>query len=890
MTSPTLHAPQTMRIDIPEPRFQSILATDDDGDSDPEATTRESTTNDDDMPSIIGISISRTQTRLKSPTASAAEKAAALDQHGGEASFDLYPAGHAQVNHAKERSYQSHSLANTRLEDTDLGIYNSPVVTTLPTPSTSGPKLFERDAALTHPDEVQKPHQRAATGSMGGLVDLNIRRFMSSFTMPSLPWSPNVRDIPMPTLPAVTGGKADTPPPDIDRRYRRAHSNMWQKSPQEPQRLDSLALNGPPSQDADSPISKEDSKSPLQGGATMPNCDLPNIDDRYIRQPSLKRATSDQSLTLRRAASIASSLGDDSRWEHVRKQVNSRAKAIADTFQDTNMKLPSLPSLPGMNVSILRGRPDFLRNRAASDIIRPPRSLGAKLHDPATNKDVPREHRQPEATVGRDCSPVISPQKPLPRVLDQALERLTGDIVILGGYRGSVLRSAKPPNRQLWVPVKVGLNLRRVNLEVGLEPQDEEEMDGRIIASGMLSHIGPVDMGRRLLKRLRACRNAQEGKLRVHDYGYDWRLSPHLLSRRLVKYLESLPSNSKVLPNKERGAVVIAHSLGGLITRHAVNQRPELFAGVVYAGVPQHCINILGPLRNGDEVLLSSKVLTAQVNFTFRTSYLLLPEDGRCFIDKQTKEEYPVDFFDIAEWKRYAFSPCIAPASPPAAAPARKGILGFMTDNLPSLPLVERTPMDERKGSDSNHRSAKTKLKGSSTPAAADRNAIIDNQIFSSGSSDPPRSTIPLPKAESYLTRTLADTARFKTELRFIVQYARLNLYPPLSVLYSTSVPTVSRARVTSREAIKCSDAYDNLAFASGDGVCLARAAMLPEGYRHVAGGKIRTERGHVGLLGDLEAVGKCLLSVLEGRERGIGLGEWHSECTQTEEHWNEHE
>jgi hypothetical protein len=34
--------------------------------------------------------------------------------------------------------------------------------------------------------------------------------------------------------------------------------------------------------------------------------------------------------------------------------------------------------------------------------------------------------------------------------------------------------------------------------------------------------------------------------------------------------------------------------LGGLITRWAVNFRPDLFAGVVYAGVPQTCVNILG--------------------------------------------------------------------------------------------------------------------------------------------------------------------------------------------------------------------------------------------------------------------------------------------------------
>src|SRR4051812_44252047 len=67
---------------------------------------------------------------------------------------------------------------------------------------------------------------------------------------------------------------------------------------------------------------------------------------------------------------------------------------------------------------------------------------------------------------------------------------------------------------------------------------------------------------------------------------YDWRLSPHLLSERLADFLKPLPSNQPGFPAAERGVLVIAHSLGGLITRHVVNKHPELFSGVVYAGTP----------------------------------------------------------------------------------------------------------------------------------------------------------------------------------------------------------------------------------------------------------------------------------------------------------------
>lgn len=41
--------------------------------------------------------------------------------------------------------------------------------------------------------------------------------------------------------------------------------------------------------------------------------------------------------------------------------------------------------------------------------------------------------------------------------LDRAMEDLTGDIVIMGGYRGSILRSTKN-KQQLWAPIKVRRN------------------------------------------------------------------------------------------------------------------------------------------------------------------------------------------------------------------------------------------------------------------------------------------------------------------------------------------------------------------------------------------------------------------------------------------------
>jgi len=210
-----------------------------------------------------------------------------------------------------------------------------------------------------------------------------------------------------------------------------------------------------------------------------------------------------------------------------------------------------------------------------------------------------------------DGLPVYIP--PTPAL--EALDSVQGDVVVLGGYRGSVLRDLATNNRRVWIPLKVGLNLRKVDLELGLDPEDEETMKERIVPDGMITNVGPVDVSKRLLKRLRS--RAGENNRGVHDWGYDWRLSPKLLSKRLIEFLETLPCNAGAQPgarrNKGQGALVIAHSFGGLITRHAINQRPELFSGVISAGSPSTCVSILGAFKNGDEVMLNSKVFSAQV-------------------------------------------------------------------------------------------------------------------------------------------------------------------------------------------------------------------------------------------------------------------------------------
>ncbi|KKY17924.1 hypothetical protein UCRPC4_g05296 [Phaeomoniella chlamydospora] len=598
---------------------------------------------------------------------------------------------------------------------------------------------------------------------------------------------------------------------------------------------------------------------------------------RGERPGSLRRVNSDNSLYLRRTLSGTSTLEDVARWDHVQEQVNSRFKAIKDSFQDSTLR--NLPKIPSVDLSALK-----------SPFIRTESGHGAQMQrDQLSDQTLRSPYNSSESAIQQSYSVVnqsmSTSKKPNENTsypsLNQALKDFSGDVVVLGGYRGSILRSAKPPHMQVWAPVKIGLNLRKVDLEVGLRDEDEETMEERIIPSGTLSHIGPIDICRRLLKKLRKSENAKTGTLRVHDYGYDWRLSPKLLVQKLIQYLETLECNQSSTPRHLRGAIVIAHSLGGLLVRSAVNQRPELFAGVLYAGVPQHCVNILGPLRNGDDVLFSSRVLTAQVNFTLRTSFALMPESGICFFNRATKERYDVDFFDAKTWEEYRLTPCLRPPLPPYRdQESRKGFIDTVSSSIASLPKRASFALPHESASRGRSTSAgqRSKEDVEETVKQMD-NAALEPTMSSSGgqpwssSSVATRVTISRDDAFEYLSRTLSSVLEFKRSAYFVPEHESANEYPPAAVLYGKSVPTLYGARVASREAIKHSDAYDDLAFAAGDGVVLAKAAMLPEGYRVVKNGLVRSERGHVGLLGDLEGVGRCLLAILDGRRKGVGLG-----------------
>lgn len=828
----------------------------------------------DDARTVVGVSLGQRQAVLASPRTPAVEKQAAIEEEGGF--FGGALDGVREEEADEEGSPEDEKVVAGLTPQREVSQERPHTQSRIPSPWRGLDITKKRRSILR--DGLLFGRRRASTGPAEGSGEGWSKSLMSS--LPSLPKNFSItspfgnRD--------SNNEQADPPKPkrasvhwtqsfgsNSDRSYSdRSTRRISRQRSESESGANRLARTGSLREEEEADQEVEDLPS------------RPQLDRLRTRQSQLRRSASDNSLVTYRTLSRVSSLGDDSRFDDVHGQVNSRMKAIKDSWQDSNLHLPKFPTLSTFAPDFLRDRPTSLDKKDGRE----------KPVDPMTRTP----YHSAKAAVADNANGSRGHDHPH---LNNALANLEGDVLVMGGYRGSVLRSAEPPHRQVWVPVKVGLNIRKVDLEVGISEEDDNKPSDKIIPDGMLSHIGPVDISRRLLKRLRGCENARQNKLRVHDYGYDWRLNPNFLSTQLLAYLESLPCNKPGVPIEQRGANVIAHSLGGLIVRHAVNQRPELFRGVVYAGVPNTCVNILGPLRNGDEVLLSSRVLTAQVNFTIRTSFALLPLDGHCFFHPDTKEEYKVDFFDPQTWIEYRLSPCIARPLPSLksgqdnkSSSRRGSYVSAITSVLPGFSSHKETPNDN----DANGRGTSDPSKATTVAYATEPDTMANRsssgQVEAEGniSTSPqgreegtdtnvpsPRTAVTIPRTEAieYLTRTLASVKKFKEALAFRPEHKEKNLYPPVAVIYGKSTPTVYGARVKGREAIKRVDAYDDLAFASGDGVVLARAAMVPKGYRCAKGGIVSSERGHVTLLGDLEATGRCLEAVIRGRGRGEGCG-----------------
>lgn len=456
---------------------------------------------------------------------------------------------------------------------------------------------------------------------------------------------------------------------------------------------------------------------------------------------------------------------------------------------------------------------------------------------------------------------------------------IKGNIVVLGGYRGSILRDAKTRKR-VWIPLKAGFNLTKINLLLGPNKEDEIRASKFIYPDGVLKNIGPIDICKRLIKRLQS-----NPETNCKEFGYDWRLNLGLVTQQLEKLLQENYDKTG------EPTIVIAHSMGGLVAHLAMQRNPHLFRGLLYVGVPSECLNILGPIRFGDSVILSDKILTFETNFMMRSGFCFLPLSGEVFYNKETGASYKLDLFDPDTWVEYNLNPLVAKKRKLHEEALRSGVISPATLNsLPSFSAINSISSKLR-----SYKSLKNKLSSPNNSAASSptRSSFMDNSTGSLDSSITPIKSsylqettspndIPLnypysftfTEAYNYLTDALKMAKEFVLSLEFRPELEAE--YPPLAIVYGNKVPSVRGSKVRGIQDIKDGNYYEFF-YGHGDGVVHQRWLMpQPKGFslfNEATGegqivGKFSSSSGHVNLMTDFEAMGNALYSILEAEKK----------------------
>ena len=281
-----------------------------------------SDTNDPQIPSsdeaedVIGVSLGEAQTHLKSAKTPATEKTHALEE-----SADYFGDGVDNSEAEREISEQRlPSLPRSKPESHAEAKSNQNQNQGLPSPwrsETAG--QFQRRADTSRSflkDSLATSRKRASSGS--AIFTEGLRRLFPDFsTISKLTTAPY---------------KAVTSP---------VRGTMLGQSSEErsSNRVTAVGYDGKVSDTKNGAFHVSNGSEPLSR-----HIELQATRPGPRRPQSLRRVTSDSSLFLKRQIST-STTESGHQWDHVQEQVNSRMKAIRDTWQDATFKMPKLPNI-----------------------------------------------------------------------------------------------------------------------------------------------------------------------------------------------------------------------------------------------------------------------------------------------------------------------------------------------------------------------------------------------------------------------------------------------------------------------------------------------------------------------------------------------------------------
>lgn len=209
-------------------------------------------------------------------------------------------------------------------------------------------------------------------------------------------------------------------------------------------------------------------------------------------------------------------------------------------------------------------------------------------------------------------------------------------VVFVHGIKGGHLRD---PGGRRWVGAKQALGLDRRALSLPLGWGEQQHTDD-------LEPDGPI--ARVLWVPIYAGFLAASERRHRHfvSFSYDWRREIHEAAARLVALLEQLAAEHG------RPARVIAHSMGGLVTLHALRERPELTCGILFAGTPFGTgIGFARDTHQGSVTGLNARTLGLDAANTWSAHWVFFPKGADSGLRGPDPLEH--DWYDPASWEQH---------------------------------------------------------------------------------------------------------------------------------------------------------------------------------------------------------------------------------------------
>jgi pimeloyl-ACP methyl ester carboxylesterase len=229
------------------------------------------------------------------------------------------------------------------------------------------------------------------------------------------------------------------------------------------------------------------------------------------------------------------------------------------------------------------------------------------------------------------------------------LNNLEGDYVLVHGFRTSQLYNTKT-KEGVWMCNSTLQDLTRtIALDLPLYIQNNEP--DQIVPYGLLKIVPSLRMQfyESFCSRMHDLATDSNGKMRFHEFSYDWRRHNEVSAAELMNFLRDIYDKHGKPIN------VLAHSNGGVITLLALHSKPYLFAGVVFVGTPfRGLAGSYYNLKVGFKLPNLPVLLDAASCFALRPTFSLLPPTS-IFMD-ENEQPINIETLDPEIWKQSTFT------------------------------------------------------------------------------------------------------------------------------------------------------------------------------------------------------------------------------------------